>query len=614
MRAPLFFFAAASQACVGGYSSAPLVAALYQPSMAPVGLLLAVLGNVAGDVPGPAGRAAPVGSADDRVTALALAAARWPRPRTRWWSARWPTPSPSIRTAPPTSSRPPSISQRVRDARALPARTAAAPEGVLATTWATVDARTLDVHAARRRALPRRRAPRRGRGGGQPRGPAPGARRSPGARRARRARPWSRSPSTSPTPPCWPRCRSRSSACRARASCASARAGQLVGHRPLPPAAVRPRARRAAGGRPRTGAGAPRLQRVVFRRLPGEDALRHRAARRRGGRHLGRWASTAWTRCANHGDVTLDSQTGLNIAFLSINNERQAARRTGACARRSPARSTATALVADVLGGHGEPARNPLPPSIWGFGVAHEGAGPRPRRRRGGCWREAGLPTGSRRRCMVVDAPRPYLPAPLALAARIRRRPRRRSASARGCARSTTWSDYLDRATRGRLRPGAAGLAGRHRRPQRLPVRAPRLGVRGHDQPQPLPAAPPWTPCSSRDGADGDPKERSASYREAQVLFQKDMPWVPLYHVSVFTAYRRNVRGLVVGPTGLLEVRQGMEDDESRCAALAAAPGRCLRPRPPRTRRRRRSWTSCARGSRPWTATSTASSASTSRT
>ena len=48
LRAPLFFFASASQACIGGYSSAPLVAALYQPAMAPVGLLLAVLGNVLG--------------------------------------------------------------------------------------------------------------------------------------------------------------------------------------------------------------------------------------------------------------------------------------------------------------------------------------------------------------------------------------------------------------------------------------------------------------------------------------------------------------------------------------------------------------------------------------
>jgi len=47
-RAPIFFLGAASQACVGGYSSAPLVAAIYHPAMAPVGLLLAVLGNVAG--------------------------------------------------------------------------------------------------------------------------------------------------------------------------------------------------------------------------------------------------------------------------------------------------------------------------------------------------------------------------------------------------------------------------------------------------------------------------------------------------------------------------------------------------------------------------------------
>ena len=48
LRAPLFFFGTASQACVGGYASAPIVATVYQSAMAPVGLLLAVLGNVAG--------------------------------------------------------------------------------------------------------------------------------------------------------------------------------------------------------------------------------------------------------------------------------------------------------------------------------------------------------------------------------------------------------------------------------------------------------------------------------------------------------------------------------------------------------------------------------------
>jgi len=48
LRAPLFFFGAASQACTGGVSSAPLVADIYQPGTAPVGLLLAVVGSVAG--------------------------------------------------------------------------------------------------------------------------------------------------------------------------------------------------------------------------------------------------------------------------------------------------------------------------------------------------------------------------------------------------------------------------------------------------------------------------------------------------------------------------------------------------------------------------------------
>ncbi|MBI4971467.1 MAG: DUF819 family protein [Candidatus Omnitrophica bacterium] len=47
-RIPLFFLATASQANVGGTASATIVAAVYQPHLAFVGLLLAILGNVIG--------------------------------------------------------------------------------------------------------------------------------------------------------------------------------------------------------------------------------------------------------------------------------------------------------------------------------------------------------------------------------------------------------------------------------------------------------------------------------------------------------------------------------------------------------------------------------------
>ena len=47
-KTPLFFLASASQANVGGAVSAPIVAAVYQPGLASVGLLLAILGNALG--------------------------------------------------------------------------------------------------------------------------------------------------------------------------------------------------------------------------------------------------------------------------------------------------------------------------------------------------------------------------------------------------------------------------------------------------------------------------------------------------------------------------------------------------------------------------------------
>jgi uncharacterized membrane protein len=48
LRAPIFYVAVASQANVGGAASAPIVASAFHPALAPVGVLLAVLGYVVG--------------------------------------------------------------------------------------------------------------------------------------------------------------------------------------------------------------------------------------------------------------------------------------------------------------------------------------------------------------------------------------------------------------------------------------------------------------------------------------------------------------------------------------------------------------------------------------
>jgi uncharacterized membrane protein len=48
IRAPLFFMAVGSQANIGAAASAPVVASAFHPSLAPVGVLLAVLGYAMG--------------------------------------------------------------------------------------------------------------------------------------------------------------------------------------------------------------------------------------------------------------------------------------------------------------------------------------------------------------------------------------------------------------------------------------------------------------------------------------------------------------------------------------------------------------------------------------
>ena len=52
LKIPFFFAAVGSQANVGGSASAPVVAAAFHPSLAPVGVLLSILGYALGTYAG----------------------------------------------------------------------------------------------------------------------------------------------------------------------------------------------------------------------------------------------------------------------------------------------------------------------------------------------------------------------------------------------------------------------------------------------------------------------------------------------------------------------------------------------------------------------------------
>lgn len=292
--------------------------------------------------------------------------------------------------------------------------------------------------------------------------------------------------------------------------------------------------------------GAPRLARVVFRRLPNEDAL---VAALLGGA-VDVTSAVGQDRMAQlreEADITLDSRIGQNLAFLSLNDERApfSDRRVRQAIARAIDRD---GLVKRILGGHGEPARNPLPPSLFGYGTATKGL-PLDREAARRLLDEAGHPGGFETTLLTVDSPRPYMPAPLRLAAHVRDDLAQVGIKAR-LQRVDTWSDYVARASRGDYDMAVLGWQADSTDPNDfLSALLASESVGATNRSRYRSAA--MDALLKRGRMALGAEARLAIYREAQELFQWDMPWVPLYHVAVFTAYHRSVRGLSIRASGI---------------------------------------------------------------
>jgi ABC-type transport system substrate-binding protein len=291
--------------------------------------------------------------------------------------------------------------------------------------------------------------------------------------------------------------------------------------------------------------GAPRLKRLSFPRIADDGALLAElvAGRIDVAPAVGQ---DAIARLRAREDLVVEAHTGRNIAFLSVNNDRPPFddRRVRQAIAHAIDRA---ALVELILGGHGEPARNPLPPALWGYGRrTPEIAFDRAASRR--LLREAGHPRVAAS-LLVVDAARPYNPAPIALAGALARALGEVGITVR-LERAPSWGDFLARATRGAYDMAVMGWQADTPDPNDfLSVLLGSEFVGATNRSRYRSDAMDVLLKQGRRGE--DQRERAAIYLEAQSLFRRDMPWIPLFHVSVFTVHRRAVHGLAIGPTGI---------------------------------------------------------------
>jgi ABC-type transport system substrate-binding protein len=292
--------------------------------------------------------------------------------------------------------------------------------------------------------------------------------------------------------------------------------------------------------------GPARLRRVLFRRYAREDALV--AALLAG--EIDLTAALGPGRVdalRGRPGIALDSFTGQNVAFLSVNNERPPW--SDVRVRQALARAVdRDALVSGFLGGHGEAARGPLPPSLLSrAGTIRDLVLDRPGALR--LLAEAGFKDGVTGTLLAVDAPRPYMPTPLDLAKALQ--DQLAASGIRTLLRTaSSWAGYLQDTTRGDYDLAVLGWQADSTDPNDFLtalLSADAIGTTNRSRYR----SSAMDALLKRAQRESTLPEREAVYREVEHLFQRDMPFVPLFHVSVFTAYRVAVRGIAPGPTGL---------------------------------------------------------------
>ena len=293
--------------------------------------------------------------------------------------------------------------------------------------------------------------------------------------------------------------------------------------------------------------GAPRLRRLVFRRYADEDALA-RALLQGDADVSSAVGPVKALALREQPAITLDSHTGLNLVFLAVNNER--APFTDARVRRALARAVdRPGLVREVLGGHAEVARTVLPPTLLGHDArAREPVPDLDAARR--LLADARLPAGFETTLTVSRAPRPYLLEPLRVAAHLRDDLARVGIAAR-LREVGTWTGHVDLTSRGEFDLALLGWQADTLDPNDFLTALLESGSIGTTNRSRYRSAA-MDGLLKRARMDAAPAARLALYHDVQELFERDMPFLPLYHSSVFTAHRREVRGLAVGPTGIL--------------------------------------------------------------
>jgi dipeptide transport system substrate-binding protein len=249
----------------------------------------------------------------------------------------------------------------------------------------------------------------------------------------------------------------------------------------------------------------------------------------------------------NNPALKLMRQEGLNIGYLSMNASRKPF--NDVRLRRAVNMAIDKKSIVDaVYQGAGAIAKNPIPPTLWSYNddVKDYPYDPASAQR---LIAEAGYAEGIETDLWYMPVSRPYNPNAKRIAEMIQTDLAKVGVRVR--LMTDEWSRYRSRLQAGEPSMALYGWTGDNGDPDNflhtlLGCTAARTGGNNIAKW----CHPEFDALVTRAKLTANQAERETLYREAQEIFKKEAPWVPIAHSVVFMAARKDVTGFKMDPLG----------------------------------------------------------------
>ena len=290
--------------------------------------------------------------------------------------------------------------------------------------------------------------------------------------------------------------------------------------------------------------GRPKLDRVIFRSIP-DNAVRL-IELQRGGLHAMEFPNPDDLQQIQD-DETLEllSQPGMNIGYLAMNMDKPPLDNLKVRLAINHAIDK-SAIIKHLYQGLGVPAKNPIPPTLWSYDDTIQDYAHNPELSKK-LLAEAGYPNGFEMTLWALPVPRPYIPDGRALAEVLQSELRNVGIETKIV--TYDWGTYLEKTKYGEHDMAMLGWFADLADPDNFFYFL--LSKSSAEKPAGNIAfyrSDAMQDVLERARATSDKEKRISLYKQAQQIFHKDVPWVPLAHATQILVINKKVKNLKLQP------------------------------------------------------------------